>query len=119
MDARALTIEETIEMATIEGARAIGREQDLGSLETGKQADIILIDLHKPHTTPLLDPLANLVYAGHGGDVDTVIVAGKILMQGRKVLVADEEKILTDAETAGHGLLKQTGLRVAPDWPIE
>ena len=119
MDPTTLTAEDALEMATIEGARAIGRADELGSLEVGKQADLILVDLKQPHTMPIYDPIANLVYAAHGGNVDTVIVAGKVLMQGRKVLVADEEAILGEAQERGQALLERGGIQVAPEWPIE
>jgi cytosine/adenosine deaminase-related metal-dependent hydrolase len=119
MDAAALTAEDVIEMATIDGARAIDRADKLGSLEAGKQADIILVDLDKPHTTPVYDPIANLVYAAHGGDVDTVIVAGKILMQGRQLVGIDEAAVLGEAQEAGEGLLRRAGMSVAPNWPVE
>ncbi|MCL4459124.1 MAG: amidohydrolase [Chloroflexi bacterium] len=119
MDARALTAEDAVEMATIEGARAIGCEADLGSLEVGKQADVILVNLRQPHATPRFDPIANLVYAAHGGDVDTVIVAGRVLMRNRQVLVTDEAAILDEAEARGRALLERSGIRVAPDWPLE
>ena len=98
MDPTTLTAEDALEMATIEGARAIGRGDQLGSLEAGKQADVILVDLRRPHTMPIHDPIANLVFSAHGGNVDTVIVAGQVLMRGRQVLVADEAAILEEAQ---------------------
>jgi cytosine/adenosine deaminase-related metal-dependent hydrolase len=118
MDATALTAEDALEMATLEGARAIGQEDDLGSLEAGKQADVILVNLRKAHTTPQFDPIANLVYCAHGGDVDTVLVAGEVLMRNRQVLVADESAILADAETHGRALLQRTGTEIKPLWPV-
>lgn len=119
MDASAITVEDVLEMATIEGARAIGREADLGSLEPGKQADIVLVNLKQPHNTPVYDPVANLVYCAHGGDVETVMVAGRILMRDRKVLVADEEAILAEAQRRGSDVLARAHVRVAPNWPVE
>jgi cytosine/adenosine deaminase-related metal-dependent hydrolase len=119
MDAAALTAEDVIEMATIEGARAIGRADEIGSLKAGKQADLILVDLHKPHTIPVHDPLANLVYAAHGGDVDTVMVAGKVLMRGRQLVGIDEAAILTEAQAVGVDLLTRAGMSVDPGWPVE
>jgi cytosine/adenosine deaminase-related metal-dependent hydrolase len=119
MNARTLTAEAALEMATLEGARAIGREADLGSLEPGKQADILLVNLNEPHTTPVFDPIANLVYAAHGGNVDTVMVAGRVLMRGRQVLYADEAAIMREAGECGRALLARGGLHVAPNWPVE
>ena len=119
MDPTTLTAEDALEMATIEGARAIGRGDQLGSLEPGKQADVILVDLRRPHTMPIHDPIANLVYSAHGGNVDTVIVAGQVLMRGRQVLVADEAAILEEAQERGPALLNRAGIEVAPAWPVE
>jgi len=95
-----LSAEDALEMATIEGARALGREDDLGSLEPGKRADIVLVDLRKAHTWPVADPVATLVYAAHGGDVDTVIVDGRVLLRDGLFVDADEAAILADAERA-------------------
>jgi len=119
LDAAALTAEDVLEMATIDGARCLGLESELGSLEAGKQADLVLVDLRKAHTTPVFDPVANLVYAAHGGDVDTVMVAGRVLMQGREVLVADEDHILEEAEKRGRSVLERAGIEVMPRWPVE
>ncbi|MDP6701020.1 MAG: amidohydrolase [Candidatus Latescibacteria bacterium] len=116
MDPTTLTAEDALEMATIDGARAIGREDELGSLQVGKQADVILVDLQQPHTMPIHDPIANLVYAAHGGNVDTVMVAGKVLMRGRELLVADEAAILDEAQARGAALLERGGIEVAPEW---
>jgi len=95
-----LSAEDALEMATIDGARALGREDDLGSLEAGKRADIVLVDLRKAHTWPVADPVAALVYAAHGGDVDTVIVDGRVLLRGGAFVDVDEAAILADAERA-------------------
>ena len=119
MDAAALTAEDVLEMATIDGARCIGMEEEVGSLEAGKQADIVLVDLRAPHTTPVFDPVANLVYAAHGGDVDTVLVAGRALMRDRRVLVADEDEVVEEAEKRGWSVLDRAGLEVRPAWPVE
>jgi len=99
-----LTAEAALAMATIDGARAIGREADLGSLERGKRADLVLVDLARPHTWPVADPISNVVYAAHGGNVDTVIVDGQVLMRAGKVLVADEDRIMHDATVAAEAL---------------
>ncbi len=95
-----LTAEHALEMATIEGARALGQEDDLGSLEPGKRADVVLVDLARAHTWPVADPISNLVYAAHGGNVDTVIVDGRVLMRGGTLTEVDEEAVLRDAAAA-------------------
>ena len=116
---KALTAEEALEMATINGARAIGQEDAIGSIEVGKKADIILVNMRKPHTTPNFDIIANLVYASVGSDVETVMINGKIVMEEKSILVADEEAILSEAEERGRALLEKTGIRVASEWPLE
>jgi 5-methylthioadenosine/S-adenosylhomocysteine deaminase len=94
---------EVLRMATIEGATAIGLGDQIGSLEVGKQADLILVDLCAPNLTPTLQTpirniVPNLVYAGTGHEVKTVMVAGRILVQNGQVLTADEEAIRIEAQ---------------------
>lgn len=89
---------EVLRMATINGARALGLEGEIGSLEVGKKADIILIDLSAAHLRPIHDVYATLVYSVRGSDVDTVIVDGKVLMENRQLKYLDEEKIIANAE---------------------
>ncbi|MFP3985900.1 MAG: amidohydrolase family protein [Candidatus Bathyarchaeia archaeon] len=94
-----------LKMATFDGAEALGLEKRIGSLEVGKRADIILVDLKRPNLTPLHDVFANLVYSCRGCDVDTVIVDGEIVMQNRKVKTLDEEEVMEKAEDAALSLL--------------
>jgi len=84
--------------ATRTAAEAVGRAKTLGSLEPGKMADFIVIDLRAPHLTPFTDAYAHLIYAIRGQDVDSTYVGGKPLMKNRKILVADEAKIRAKAE---------------------
>jgi len=95
-----LTAEDALEMATIDGARALGQADEIGSLEPGKRADLILVDLARAHTWPVADPIANLVYAAHGGNVDTVIVDGRVLLRDGGLAAVDEAAILADAARA-------------------
>lgn len=96
-----------LEMGTARGADALGLEKKIGSLEAGKRADIILVDLKKPNLTPLHDLFANLVYSAHGCDVDTVIVDGEIVMEERKVKTLDEESVMERARDAAFELLER------------
>ena len=86
-----------LRMATIDGARALGLDTITGSLETGKKADIIVIDTRKPHLTPMYHPVSHLVYAVGGSDVNATVVDGRVLMKDRRLLHMDLEKIMTDA----------------------
>jgi 5-methylthioadenosine/S-adenosylhomocysteine deaminase len=105
MDPTVLQAQQVLEMATTDGAKALGLEKTVGSLEVGKKGDIILIDFRKPHLTPLHDPYANIVYSARGSDVDTVIVDGKLLMEGRKVKTLDEEEVMQKAQRTASNLL--------------
>jgi 5-methylthioadenosine/S-adenosylhomocysteine deaminase len=97
MDPRALPAVQVVEMATVGGARALHLGERIGSLEVGKKADLILVDTGGPHATPMYDVYSQLVYALRASDVKTVIVAGKVLMENRRMLTLDEEKILCEA----------------------
>ncbi|MEM3506424.1 MAG: amidohydrolase [Candidatus Bathyarchaeia archaeon] len=121
LDPEVLPAEQVLEMATINGAKALGLENEIGSIEPGKKADIIMIDLKKPHLTPCFNPISNLVYAAQGSDVDTVIIDGKVVMRKRRVLTMDEKKILKEAEKKGLDLIQKTKLheKIVPKWPIQ
>ena len=100
---------EVLRMATIEGARAIGLAHKIGSLEVGKEADLILVDLTAPNLSPtLLDPIRNLVpnfvYAASGHEVKSVMVAGKLLVEDYQVLTINEDAILAEAQTQAQQL---------------
>jgi 5-methylthioadenosine/S-adenosylhomocysteine deaminase len=86
-----------LRMATIDGARALGLDAITGSIETGKKADIIVIDTCKPHLTPMYHPASHLVYAVGGSDVCATVVAGRVLMKDRRLVHMDLEKIMADA----------------------
>jgi 5-methylthioadenosine/S-adenosylhomocysteine deaminase len=96
LDPTALPAEQVLKMATINGARALGLETITGSLEPGKRADLILIDCRKPHLTPLYNPASHLVYAARGGDVDTVIINGRLVMEKRELRSLDLERVTAE-----------------------
>ena len=98
-DPQAVSAKTAIEMATIRGARALGMDKQIGSLEPGKRADLIIVNMDRARATPMYDPLSHLVYVTHGDDVATTIVNGKILMRDRKVLTLDESAVLKDARS--------------------
>jgi len=99
-----------LEMTTIDSARGLGLEKELGSLEPGKKADVVLVDVFKPHTYPFNMPVQRLTYFAHGSDVDTVIVNGKILMEKRIVKSVDEVKVLEMAQHEAEAALDRTQL---------
>lgn len=97
MDPRALTAKQAVEMATIGGARALHMDQKIGSLETGKQADLILIGTGATHSTPMYNVYSQLVYALNAHDVRTVVIAGKIVMEDRVMNTMNKPEILAKA----------------------
>ena len=86
-------------MATIRGAGALGMAAQIGSLEAGKRADLILVDVSGARQTPMYDPVSHLVYVARGNDVRSTIVNGQVLMRDRKVLTLNEAEVLRDART--------------------
>lgn len=95
-----------LEMATINGAKALGFEEELGSLEVGKKADVVIVDLHKPHFYPIHDIVASMVYTAQASDVETVIINGKVIMENYKVKTIDEEMVYTNIEKSISRLLE-------------
>lgn len=93
--ATAITAFDVLQMATINGAKTLGLENEIGSLEVGKKADIIIVDLNKSHLCPIHDIYSTLVYSANGTDVETVIVDGNIIMENRKILGIEEEEIIS------------------------
>ncbi len=97
MDPTALKAKAVVEMATIDGARALHMEREIGSLEAGKKADIVLISLDEPNAVPMYDIYAQLAYALKGSDVETVVIGGRVVMRDRKLLTVNEEEAMAKA----------------------
>jgi len=101
-----------LKMATMNGAKALGMEHEIGSIEAGKKADIIIIDLNNPKFEPILSGklsnlLPNIINSGHGDDVETVIIDGKVVMENRKILTVDERQVMDEARSAAETLLNK------------
>ncbi len=90
----AISARKVLEMATISGAKAIGLENEIGSLEKGKNADIILIDLNQSNMVPVYDFISQLVYCAKSQNVDSVIIDGKIIMESRRIKTIDEDLMI-------------------------
>jgi len=110
--------EKILQMATINGARSLGLEQEIGSLEVGKKADLVVIDLNRLHTTPSPNPISTLVYAATGGEVDTVVVDGQIVVEQGQLLTMDEDEVMAQAQQHAQALYKRAGIEIAPKWPV-
>jgi 5-methylthioadenosine/S-adenosylhomocysteine deaminase len=99
VDPRAVSARTAVEMATIRGARALGMDKTIGSLEPRKHADVITVSVSGARQTPMYDPISHLVYVIRGDDVQNTIVNGKVLMRSRKMLTLDEAAIISEAQT--------------------
>ena len=108
-DPTVLSAWQVLEMATINGARAVGLEKEVGSLAVGKKADLILIKIDRPHLIPVHNIPSLLVYSANGNDVSTVVVDGKVIMENRKMLLVDEEKILLKTQEIFESLMGRSG----------
>jgi 5-methylthioadenosine/S-adenosylhomocysteine deaminase len=97
MDPRVVSAKEALQMATIGGARALGMDRQIGSLEAGKRADLIVVSMRAARQTPMYDPISHLVYVTRGDDVRTTIVNGRVLMRDRRMLTLNEQAILREA----------------------
>lgn len=102
-DPSRMKAEEVLRMATVGGARALGLHE-IGTIEPGKKADLIIVNLNSPHLIPVPPSISNIVYSATGSDVDTVIVDGKILMEERKILTLNSEEVMERATKAAADL---------------
>ncbi|EPS45598.1 hypothetical protein H072_414 [Dactylellina haptotyla CBS 200.50] len=119
-DPTVVPAETVMEMATINGAKALGLEKDIGSLEVGKKADFVVIDLRQLHLTPSFDPISTIVYTATGRDVEMVVVNGKILVQHGKLITMNEEEIMRKAGKQAREIVARAGLKevVKGRWPV-
>lgn len=118
LDPQVVDAETVIEMATLNGAKALGWDHEIGSLEEGKKADFIVIDTDKPHLTPSPNPVSTVVHCATGQDVRTVVIDGKLVVEDGEVLTLDEDKVIRTARTRAEALYRHAGVDVAPKWPV-
>ena len=111
MDPTVMPANVVLEMATLGGARVLGMEKEIGSLEAGKKADVIILELNRPHLQPVYNLPSHLVYSATGADVRDVIIDGKLVMENRKLLTLDEEEILRKVR-AYQMRISDCGLRI-------
>jgi 5-methylthioadenosine/S-adenosylhomocysteine deaminase len=119
LDPTRMPVERTLEMATINAAKALGLEDEIGSIEPGKRADIAVFCLAKPHVGVLHRPLSSLVCAGKGTDARAVLVDGEVVYRdGHFAHLADVAGVTAEAEGLAISILDQAGLshRLAPAW---
>ncbi|SDH54155.1 amidohydrolase family protein [Variovorax sp. OV700] len=96
------------EMATMGGARAMGLANDIGSLEVGKKADLVVLNMQQPHLIPLINPLGNLIHTAQGRDVEKVMVDGRLIVDGGRALLVDQDAIMREAQKAAESLWRRS-----------
>ena len=114
-DPKVVTAEEAFEMATIRGARALHLEKEIGSIEEGKRADLVVVDLDELNQTPFYNIYSNLVYSTKADDVRTVIIEGRVFMRDRRLLTLNEETIKADARRYRETIVKSVGMKTLPE----
>lgn len=112
MSPLALNAKAVVEMATIDGARALHMEKEIGSLEKNKKADVIVISLDEPNAVPMYDIYAQLAYALKANDVETVIIGGRTVMKDHKLLTVDEEAAIAKANEYGKKVAASLGMQM-------
>ncbi len=110
--------ERVLEMATIDGARALGLEDQIGSIEVGKKADFVAFDTNRPHLTPSPDPVSTIVCCATGQDVNTVVVDGQTVVSDGQVLTLDSTAIMVEARERSAAVYRRAGVDVSPRWPV-
>jgi len=111
MSPLALNAKAVVEMATIDGARALHMEREIGSLEKGKKADLIVISLDEPNAVPMYDVYAQIAYALKGSDVETVMIGGRLVMKDHKLLTVDEEAAIAKAREYQKSVAASLGMQ--------
>src|SRR5438067_4497309 len=114
-DPKVVTAQEAFEMATIRGARAVHLENEIGSIEKGKRADLVIVDLDALNQTPFYNIYSDLVYATKASDVRTVIIEGRVVMRDRRLLTLNEEAIKADARRYREKIVQTVGIRTLPE----
>ena len=109
-DPQALLAEQAFAMATIDGARALHMEDQVGSLEPGKKADLVLLNLNTPDGVPLYNVYSQIVYSLKARDVETVVIGGRMIMENRRILTIDEAEVLHKAREYGDRVRKSLDL---------
>lgn len=119
-DPTVIPAENVLEMATINGAKALGLEDSIGSLEVGKKADFVAIDVRNIRLQPIFSPVSAVVYSACGSDVDLVVVDGKVLVRCGELLTMDEGEIVKEAQKRSKEVVARAGLAEAVKgrWPI-
>jgi 5-methylthioadenosine/S-adenosylhomocysteine deaminase len=117
-DVTVIPAETALELATIEGARALGLGDEIGAVEAGKKADLVLFDTRRPEWRTIFNPVNNLVYSADGRSVHTVIVDGKVVVEAHQPVFVDEWELIKKVQELGEGLLHTVGVSYPSRWPV-
>jgi 5-methylthioadenosine/S-adenosylhomocysteine deaminase len=117
-DVTMIPAETAVEMATLGGARALGLGDEIGSIEAGKRADLVLFDTRRPEWRTLFNPVNNLVYSADGRSVHTVLVDGRVVVEDHQPTFVDEWELIQRVQTIGASMLARAGISYAPRWPV-
>ena len=110
--------ETAIEMATINGAKSMKKDDVLGSIEIGKKADIITVDCNNFRIAPNIKPVSAIVYSAQGTDVDNVVIDGKFIVKDREILTMNEQEVIDNAKKTIVEVLEKTKIENKPRWKI-
>ena len=118
-DMRQIPAETALELATLTGAQALGLGDEIGSIEAGKKADLVLFDTQRPEWQALFNPINNLVYNADGRSMHTVIVDGRVVVDAYRQSFVDEPRLFAKVQEIGEKLLARTGVSFPRSrWPI-
>jgi 5-methylthioadenosine/S-adenosylhomocysteine deaminase len=117
-DVKMIPAETALELATIEGAKVLGLGDEIGSVEVGKKADLVLFDTRRPEWRTIFNPVNNLVYNADGRSVHTVMVDGRVVIEAHQPTFVDEWELIKKVQKLGEGLLNRTGVSYPSRWPL-
>ena len=117
-DVNMIPAETAVELATRTGARALGMDDIIGSVEVGKRADLVLFDTRRPEWRTLFNPVNTLVYSADGRSVHTVIVDGRIVVRDHVPTFVDEWELIQEVQAIGSDMMKRAGVEFLPRWPL-
>ena len=117
-DVGMIPAETALELATIGGAKALGLDADIGSIEVGKKADLVMFDTRRPEWRALFNPVNNLVYNADGRSVHTVIVDGQVRVENYRPVFVDEGRLIDQVQSLGEELLARVGVSFPSRWPL-
>ena len=118
LDPKTVSAETVLEMATINGAKCALMEKEIGSLEVGKKADLIILNPNTIHSLPMIDPIANIVYAMSSENVESTMCNGKWLMKEKEILFLDEKELLEKIKEQSKKVIEKAGVKLPDRFPV-